>query len=484
MIMVFQPGAVLNTQGFGPRPEGVEVPHLDTRAPATSDFRFPVGKVWVDTSAGSVYALTSLDVADGVTTANWGFLGSSSGDLNSLTTDDLTVVTPTSGTIIMAGTANEITTSGANSPGTVTLALDSTLIAPGTLEVTGLLTADASATIITGTTALNLGADNSTGQINIGTGTSARTIHIGTGAAANVIGIGSSSAGAITIDTAAGISLDAATASNFTVTGASADLTLSSVGGSVGIAASEAASDAIVINASDAAGGVQVQAGTGGVLIGNQADCTTIDVGNAAPGASRTITIGGGTVVVASVTDTIDIGVDGATTNADSVKVVNIGTGNVTTGENNVNINTGTCGSGTQATNIATGTGGGTKTVNIGNADGLTTVTLDADLHFGTAGNKIISDNVATTTTAGDNSFGTVTLVNGTATISTTSVTANSIIMLSRQGIGSTGAAALGVLTIGTIVAGTSFVITAVQPADATAAQTTDVSVIGWMIIN
>ena len=102
----------------------------------------------------------------------------------------------------------------------------------------------------------------------------------------------------------------------------------------------------------------------------------------------------------------------------------------------------------------------------------------------GTAGNKDVYSSVATTTTAGANSAGTVTLVGGTATIATTAVTASSQIRLYRQGIGATGAAALGILTLGTKSAGVSFVINAVQAADATALQATDVSVIGWEIVN
>ncbi len=66
----------------------------------------------------------------------------------------------------------------------------------------------------------------------------------------------------------------------------------------------------------------------------------------------------------------------------------------------------------------------------------------------GTAGNKDIYTSVASTTTAGANSAGTVTLVGGTATVSTTAVTAASQIRLYRQGIGATGAAALGFLTL------------------------------------
>lgn len=100
------------------------------------------------------------------------------------------------------------------------------------------------------------------------------------------------------------------------------------------------------------------------------------------------------------------------------------------------------------------------------------------------AGNKIISSSVASTTSAGANSFGTVTLVGGTATISTTAITASSIVFLTRQSVGSTGAAALGELSIGTIVAGTSFVINAWSQANATSLAATDVSSIGWMIVN
>lgn len=160
-----------------------------------------------------------------------------------------------------------------------------------------------------------------------------------------------------------------------------------------------------------------------------------------------------------------------------------------------VNINA----TGAAVTTIGTG---GTGATNIGNATGNTavtgsltaTTTLTATLgaitatngNFvrGTAGNKDVYSSVATNGTAGANSAGTATLVGGTITINTTAVTASSIIRLYRQGVGSTGAAALGILTVGTIVAATSFVINAVQAADATALQASDVSVVAWEIVN
>lgn len=102
----------------------------------------------------------------------------------------------------------------------------------------------------------------------------------------------------------------------------------------------------------------------------------------------------------------------------------------------------------------------------------------------GTAGNKDVYTSVATTTAAGANSAGTVTLVGGTATVSTTAVTASSKIRLDRQGVGATGANPLGILSVGTISAGTSFVINAVQVASATSLQASDVSSIWWEIVN
>jgi hypothetical protein len=120
---------------------------------------------------------------------------------------------------------------------------------------------------------------------------------------------------------------------------------------------------------------------------------------------------------------------------------------------------------------------------------GLTATTgaitaANGNLVLGTAGNKIVSTSVGTTSAAGANSFGSVALAAGAATVSTTAVTANSLIILWRQSIGATGSAALGLPTVGTITAGTSFSIGSLSETNATALVATDVSIIGWMIIN
>lgn len=135
-----------------------------------------------------------------------------------------------------------------------------------------------------------------------------------------------------------------------------------------------------------------------------------------------------------------------------------------------------TAGTVSAVTTIIAGT---TLTATLGNI-----TATNGNIVRGTAGNKDVYTSVASTTTAGANSAGTVVLVGGTATISTTAVTASSQIRLYRQGIGATGAAALGNITLGTVTAGVSFVINAVQAADATALEASDVSVIGWEIVN
>lgn len=144
---------------------------------------------------------------------------------------------------------------------------------------------------------------------------------------------------------------------------------------------------------------------------------------------------------------------------------------------------TATAGAIVAATNVTATTGAVLAGTTVTATLGAITAT-NGNVVLGTAGNKIMSTSVGAAAAAGANSFGKVTLVAGTVVVATTAVTANSIIMLTRQGIGATGAAALGMLSVGTIVAATSFVINSLTTADATTPLATDVSSIGWMIIN
>ncbi len=134
---------------------------------------------------------------------------------------------------------------------------------------------------------IRLHADQGTGvaSINIGSDVGGVTIAGGLGTADAVNITASTAGGGIDIDSSTGgfdvlttgaISLDASLASNLTVTGAAVDLTLSSAGGSVVITGTEAAVDAIQLNATTALGGIDVNAGTGGMTI-DSADLLSID---------------------------------------------------------------------------------------------------------------------------------------------------------------------------------------------------------------
>lgn len=211
--------------------------------------------------------------------------------------------------------------------------------------------------------------------------------------------------------------------------GAGKDITFTNTAGSFSVNAGESVADAIVINASGAAGALVLQAGTGGILAGNEADTTTISIGSVAPTANRTVTLGGGTQVTASTTDTINIAGGGATTNADSVKTLNLNTGDVTLGQVLTNIASGTVTSGTHTTSIASGnraagtmalnmaTGTGTKTVSVGNADALTTINLIGTINNNTGastGNVHINDDTGTGTIGiGNTSAGVIAISSG-----------------------------------------------------------------------
>ena len=83
-------------------------------------------------------------------------------------------------------------------------------------------------------------------------------------------------------------------------------------------------------------------------------------------------------------------------------------------------------------------------------------------------------DSKISVTTGSNKSAGTGTLSGGTATISTTAVTASSLIFLTDTGGGVF--ANIGSLTVGTITAGTSFVVTSTNVLDS--------STFNWLIIN
>lgn len=351
------------------------------------------------------------------------------------------------------------------------------------------------------TTNGSFGLVTGTGAINLGADAFAKVVTLGNQTGASQLVLDSGTAGTVATSTG-GVTINSANTSSWINTAAGLDLNLSGVGCAVNINSTEAQNDAIHINASAANGGVQIHAGTGGILIGDEADTTGITIGNIAPTASRNIVIGSGQIVTAAVTDSIRIAGDGAGVNANSIKSLELNNGAVDVGQVLTQVACGACTSGTHTTSIATGnraagamtcnimTGTGTKALNIGNADGLTTTTVNGpvnitgdvgvtgDISLAVAGDKL---NIAVGANA---SCGVATLVGGTILVNTTAVTANSRIFLTRSGVGATGANALGMLTVGAIVAATSFVINSWTTADATTLCATDVSDVSWLIIN
>ena len=419
-------------------------PVVATRTPTTSDKRYPIGQLWVDKSTDQAWTLTSVSAGS----ATWALSSPGSSDVDTLTGDSGGAISPAAGNITMTGGTN-ITTVG--TAGTITFNLDAAITLATSITSALYTTAAASDLLITAATGqdivLKMGDNAAANKVsftdsddaevfsidsNGGIGTlagltvtgafttsgGAASINassnfntvINSGTSTGTVTIGNGAAGAITVDTAAGISLDAATASNFTVTGA-ADLVIASSAGGVNITSGEAAtSTGVTIDATAADGGVTIDAGTGGILVGNTADCTTIDVGDFAPTASRTITVGGGQVATAGVADTIDIGVDAVTTEATASKVINVGTGTLDTGTLTLNLLSGTITSGTAAVNLLSGTG--TKTFNIGNSTGTTT-NLDGPFLVNDSINSNTSINTGTSTgtvSVGNSAAGAITV--------------------------------------------------------------------------
>ena len=291
----------------------VEVPHMPfnaPRAPSTADTEFAIGDLWIykpTVDTGSSYVFCGLNSTGG---AIWVLQSPGASDV-----DTINGLSPALGNIVIDGGTN---ITDVNVGNTVTLNLDAA-ITLATSVTSPLYTASAADVAITapagqdivlkvgdagglnklslldsadlevfavdstgsmtfaGLTvagaftqtggAANIGMDNAANAVNIAGGTAARAITIASGLAAHTLAVGSAAAGAISIDTAAGISLDGATASNFTVTGAGQDLTLSSSGGSVYIVGDEAAANSIYLHASNVAGGIDVDYGSGGLTI-------------------------------------------------------------------------------------------------------------------------------------------------------------------------------------------------------------------------
>jgi len=192
------------------------VPIVFEVAPGPTNVNYPLGQIVIVTSTNSAYILSSFSPSSGTMTAVWTLLGAGDGDLNTLTTQDSTVVEPSSGNIDISGVSGQLTTTG--SGGTVSIGYSNPSTTPGALTSTGLLTSDAGLTTSGGATTLNSG----TNATNISTDASATTVHIATGAAVKTTVLGSTNTTSTTTiqSGSGGISLTGATSGTSSITSA------------------------------------------------------------------------------------------------------------------------------------------------------------------------------------------------------------------------------------------------------------------------
>ncbi len=290
------------TQGSGTSGHNnVAIPVFQHRAPTAQDINYLLGTTWIYTDIGAVYTLTSFSTFNATTTATWSFLGGSAGDLNTLTDESAVVVLPTSGTIIIDGVANQIVTAGTNAPGVMTIGLPNTMIAPGSLEVTGIILGDASANIQTAGTAMNLGSDNSGDTINIGNGSVARIINIGASDAAHQVTIGSGIEDALTeiFGGTSGVSIGTSNG-QFNVITSTGNINISSDDSNTTINIGTGnGNKTITVGSTNGGASTTVQGGAGVVLAGDVQATTTITAQFGAVSA-RTLIASGDNIGIAS----------------------------------------------------------------------------------------------------------------------------------------------------------------------------------------
>ena len=123
-----------------------------TRNPTSSDKKYPVGAIWINTSNNTAWLLTSAP-------GNWSeFAASVAGAVTSLTGDSGGAIQPAAGNITLAGTSNQIATSGAGS--TITFSLVGPYT-PSTYTAHGVLVGE-------GTSSIAALAAGTNGQVLLG----------------------------------------------------------------------------------------------------------------------------------------------------------------------------------------------------------------------------------------------------------------------------------------------------------------------------
>lgn len=186
-------------------------PVVSARAPTSNDKKYPLGQTWVDTASTGVYFLTAVSAG----AATWALASPGASDVDTLTGDSGGALSPSGGNITLAGTANQITTTGSGS--TITWSLPAAITTPGSLTATSSLAATTTVTAGTDITATAGDIAATAGSVTAGT-----TVTGGTGVVATTGGV-TATAGGVTA-TAGDITATAgdivATAGNIEIEGA------------------------------------------------------------------------------------------------------------------------------------------------------------------------------------------------------------------------------------------------------------------------
>lgn len=499
--MSVQSPNMLSTVNAGFSPENVQVPIIQQRAPTSSDVNYPIGKRWVDEVGAAEYSLVQLSSIGGSLQATWTLLSSGSSVLDSLQGDAGGPVSPTAGLISILG-AGGLTVTGNPGSSTLTISNDAEAGFPITPFVVGPVNKAGFQSIASAIAAAS-SAGGGTVYIQQGTYTENLTMVSGV----NLVGVPGSLSGSVIIvgvhtPPASGSlvcqNIKFESANHVFSSGASGTTSITvqdctfDINGAIFNLSSWTSGTMKVINCAEdgsTSNTIAVVGGTTNVVVkecfglGTGATCTYAASGIFSLFNSKvtcSFVLSESNIENNDIVGSISISANG------SGRIV----GNYITSGSTSCITFATSTSYTvvdnflDSSNAAIIAGSGSNVFNNNTINDVGTISFADTFYTPTTLAGIQALQKPTTTNALDAWCGSVTLVGGTATVSTLAVFTGSLIGLSRLSIGATGAAPLGLLTVGTIIDGTSFVIRSVLESNATALQTADVSVVFWWIIN
>jgi len=375
--------------GQVPNPSNVIVATINPSNAATGN---AIGTIWINKSAATSFIATQNTGINGSVT--WEQFGLSTGTVGFLAGDSGGNIGPTGGGVInINGTANQTTVTGNAGANQLVISLPSTMITPGTLEITGTLTVDGAGTSAIGTsnsaTTVNIasGTGGNTVSINNGANTSANTTNImsGNSAVNNTLNImnGTLSGGTQALNIMNGTGTAAARLINLGTNGANTTITIGNNASSSGIAMLVGTGNFSLDGSSTATYAIAASVTTGTIAIGG-----TAGTGNMTFGSSS----GTQTVLIANGSGAATLNLANGTTSHNAT--VNVMTSAMSAGTQAFNLFTGIATGGTQTTNI--NTGASASTVNIGNATGASATTITVG-----TGNFLVNGAVTSTYTIG-----------------------------------------------------------------------------------